>query len=252
MACTLLTGGYKDISLTDVYRSVAFTLWLCGCNYSCPFCHNWRIACRDPSICKSVSVEEILSKLTQASHLVEYFHVTGGEPLLQAECLSVLLDSVRETGVKSSVNSNLSLPEKLEPLLSRGLIDHVAADLKIPFKEMTGLRDLAEQYWQRFKRSLEIVAEHDVVLELRIPVARELTLKSLHYYLAELSGVISKMRSVYCLVFPLVGKPIVDVRNPEWCREFCYPSLDELSAVKRSVEEILGVKAYMKHWWSVG
>jgi len=76
----MLTSGWKAVSMVDVHGKVTFTLWLCGCNLKCPFCHNWRIAERRE--CFELPRDAMLEELSSHSFLIDYFHVTGGEPLM--------------------------------------------------------------------------------------------------------------------------------------------------------------------------
>jgi pyruvate formate lyase activating enzyme len=129
-----LTGsGWKPVSMVDVYRSVTFTIWLCGCNLKCPFCHNWRIAEGRPEYCRPMDTDRLLDELSASRMLIDYVHVTGGEPLVQYRGLERLFKIVKENiGVKVSLNTNFTLHKPLELLLRKGLVDHLATDLKIP------------------------------------------------------------------------------------------------------------------------
>ncbi|MEM4913375.1 MAG: anaerobic ribonucleoside-triphosphate reductase activating protein, partial [Desulfurococcaceae archaeon] len=73
----LVIAGWKSVSLVDVYGYTSFTIWTCGCNLKCPFCHNWRLADNDPSVCYAVDVEKLIEECTASRLLVDYLHVTG-------------------------------------------------------------------------------------------------------------------------------------------------------------------------------
>lgn len=252
MSSKIYIGGYRDISLVDVYRSVTYTLWLCKCNYNCPFCHNWHLAIGDPASCKWIDIEEIINKLREVSKLIDYIHVTGGEPLLQINSLRELYMRSRETGLKNSLDSNLSIPNNLSKLLDEKLLDHVASDLKIPFDELTGLGDKSLVYWRLFIESIEILSNYNVLFELRIPVARGLTIKYISNALIELKNLLDKMSNYYVLVFPLTAKQVVSVRNKNWCREYCDPDYNELVKVSNIAREILDTNVIVKYWWNIG
>ncbi len=124
----MLIKGWKEVSTVDVRGKVTFTLWVCGCNLKCPFCHNWRIA--DGLGCHELNREKLLEHLEGSSRFVDYFHVTGGEPLVQRRELAELLEDVKSMGIMTSLNSNLTLP--MGNLLELDLVDHVATDVKAP------------------------------------------------------------------------------------------------------------------------
>ncbi|AEC51462.1 pyruvate formate-lyase activating enzyme related protein [Pyrococcus sp. NA2] len=226
----MLTAGWKSVSMVDVHGKVTFTLWLCGCNLKCPFCHNWKIAERIG--CFKLDVNELREEVEFASPLIDYFHVTGGEPLVQWRELEVLFELIRETGVKISLNSNLTIVRPLEILIDKGLIDHVATDVKAPPFEMFGLpRKASEKLWKLFLQGLSIVSEHGIPLEVRIPVARKLD---------QWPWIIDALKKLdgdsYIVLNPLVGPPLTTPRSSEWCEEHCWPK-KEIEELKRKLEE---------------
>ncbi|MCD6348625.1 MAG: 4Fe-4S cluster-binding domain-containing protein, partial [Candidatus Korarchaeota archaeon] len=79
----MLGAGWRSLSTVDVKGAVTFTLWLCGCNLRCPFCHNHLLASSDPSKCFPLNVNNLVDDLISSRGLIDYFHVTGGEPLVQ-------------------------------------------------------------------------------------------------------------------------------------------------------------------------
>jgi pyruvate formate lyase activating enzyme len=232
----LLIAGWKAVSLVDVHRYSSFTLWTCGCNLKCPFCHNWKIANIDSSICKYISVETILEEILASSSLVTYLHVTGGEPLIQWRGLVELFKKTRGI-VLNSLNSNLTLYVPLKRLLELNLVHHVAVDLKVPPVKLYGLPPSSvERLWAMFLKSLALLRQHHVLVELRIPVHRGLTREVLERYLDQVRGLLDPEKTV--VIFnQLLGEPIVNPRNREWCRENCFPEealLVELAEVARS------------------
>jgi len=230
----LYLAGWKSVSLIDVKGKATFTVWLCGCNLRCPFCHNWRLADRHEPPCHWVGVERVLWELGHAARLVDYLHVTGGEPLIQADALRELF---RGSPVPCSLNSNLTMPGRLRILV--GLIEHAATDLKVPWRVMTG--GASERLWRNWLESLEILAREKITVELRIPVPR-----NIHGYLEALKKALSeasrRLRNTtwYIVVNPLLGPPHTDPRDREWCRRHCSPG-------RELVNEVAGLaKRYAK------
>ena len=249
----VLIAGFKGVSLTDVHNEPTFTLWLCGCNLRCPFCHNWRLAMGDPELCRLVDINYIIDKVVLTKNFITYLHVTGGEPLLQLSALEEVFRGVKEHGVLTSLNSNLTFPGGVEQLLSKDLVDHIATDLKIPFGELSGLGKGSSVLWRKFIESLEVIRGYKVVFELRIPVARDLTLKHIEEALSGIEGLLKSMsNNMYCIVNPLVGEPIVNPRDRDWASKYCNPSMAEVYRVAEIVRERIGCRVYVKKWWSFG
>jgi pyruvate formate lyase activating enzyme len=215
-------AGWKSVSLVDVVGHVTFTLWTCGCNLMCPFCHNWRLAERDSKLCKWVEVDEVVDVASNSKFLVDYFHVTGGEPLIQFKALMELLEKTHKLGLLNSVNSNLTAPiHYLKQLVDSNLVDHVATDLKIPPDELFGLppRSIGV-LWRNYVESLKLVGRRGIPIELRIPLHKGLTFDVFKRYFSEISSHLVT-ENVTVVLNQLVGEPFTHPRNPSWCRERC-------------------------------
>lgn len=238
MGNKLFSSGWKSPSLVDVYNSVTFTVWACGCNLKCPFCHNWRLANNDPGVCKWADIGDIIEELSASSFLVDYLHVTGGEPLLQWRAISELFEGARKVGVRRSINSNLTLTSPLEKLLERGLVDHVATDLKLPYWELYGLpRGVSDALWRKFVESLGAIARRDIPLELRVPASSLLTREVLERALDEIQGYLSRISELVILVQPLYGPPLTEPRDPGWCKKYCADIASALEIAREVLEE---------------
>jgi len=241
----LLIAGWKSVSLIDVHGYSSFTLWTCGCNLKCPFCHNWRIANRDPAICRYMSTADLVEEVLASKPLITYLHVTGGEPLLQWRGLIELFEKTRSE-VLNSLNSNLTLYKPLRKLLERGLLHHVAVDLKIPPEELYGVPpSSATRLWELFLKSLELLREHNVQVELRIPVHRGLSREVLVSYFNQVHSLLNPDKTVIILN-QLLGEPVVEPRNKEWCREKCFPSEQSLAELVDVIESYGFSRVYVK------
>ena len=236
----MLTSGWKAVSMVDVHGKVTFTLWLCGCNLKCPFCHNWRIAERRE--CFELPRDAMLEELSSNSFLIDYFHVTGGEPLMQWRELKNLLEDVKPLA-DVSLNTNLTIVRPLEELLRFELVDHIATDIKAPPQELYGLpKNASEKLWTLFLRGLEVISEYDLSLELRIPVPKKFDV---------LPWIEEALRHVntnfYVVLNPLVGKPLTNPRDDHWCSQHCWPDEEEVSKIENRLKS-LGIKVFINRW----
>ncbi|AMQ18372.1 anaerobic ribonucleoside-triphosphate reductase activating protein [Thermococcus peptonophilus] len=235
----MLTSGWKTVSMVDVHGKVTFTLWLCGCNLKCPFCHNWRIA--EGKECFPLDRDALLGDLSSSSFLVDYFHVTGGEPLMQWAGLSSLLSEAKEF-LPISLNTNLTLLKPLERLLKVELVDHIATDLKAPPAELYGLPgEASTRLWRLFLRGLDLISDYGIPLELRIPVARGFDQWP---WIEE--GLKHIDTDFYAVLNPLVGPPLTNPRNGAWCSEHCWPER-EVEDLKKELGEI-GIRTYVNRF----
>ncbi|WP_440060164.1 anaerobic ribonucleoside-triphosphate reductase activating protein [Thermogladius sp. 4427co] len=247
----LVGAGWKSISLVDVVDSVTFTVWLCGCNLKCPFCHNWKLANNDPDRCRLLDIERLLESLDSSRIMIDYAHFTGGEPLLQWAELSKLFEVIREGySVKISLNSNLTLYSPLVKLLNRDLVDHVATDLKLPPEIMFGQDSNAtKRLWQQFTKSIESIADRGIPLELRIPMAKFSKPELVADYVSKIYPHLAKIDKLIIVVQPLLGEPVTTPRNSEWCKIFCNPP-DELLDKTAEALKKFGFNVRVKKWLS--
>ena len=122
----MLISGLQKTTLLDFPGRVAATVFLGGCNFRCPFCHNSElIAGGDPLF----SPEEILSFLNRRSGILQGVCITGGEPTLQGD-LEPFLEDIRRIGLAVKLDTNGSRPGVLRRLCERGLVDYIAMDIK--------------------------------------------------------------------------------------------------------------------------
>ncbi|ASI98782.1 anaerobic ribonucleoside-triphosphate reductase activating protein [Thermococcus celer] len=227
----MLTAGWKSVSMVDVHGKVTFTLWLCGCNLECPFCHNWVIA--EGKGCTGLDEARLMEDLRESAFLIDYLHITGGEPLLQWRELVPLLRKVKETGVRISLNTNGTLVGPLRKLVDEGLIDHVATDLKSPPFHLYGLpEEVSWKLWGLFLRSLDIITDSSIPLELRIPVPRGFPAGEVLRYIDEALGHLEGHGDFYVVLNPLIGPPMVSPRDEGWCGVHCSPN-GELEVIRQ-------------------
>lgn len=234
----MLIAGWKACSLIDVFGSVSFALWTCGCNLKCPFCHNWRIAEADESICKEVSVDKIVREIEASAYLVDYLHVSGGEPLIQYLEVKKLF-SETSGFVKTSLNSNLTLPNQLADVIDT--VDHVATDVKIP-KIMYGVDNWREMY-ERFLASIKVIGDSDIVLELRVPLLKA----GLSDYISVIDSVLSRVSKVYVVINRIICDMAVTPRNIIWCREHMLSNTEFTSLASKLASYLneRGVKTFL-------
>ena len=119
-------AGLQKMTLLDYPGKVACTVFLPGCNYRCPFCHNGGLLEQAP---EALPPEELLRFLEKRKGLLDGVCITGGEPTLQPD-LPQLLEAIRALGYCVKLDTNGSNPAMLAQLLEKRLVDYVAMDVK--------------------------------------------------------------------------------------------------------------------------
>ncbi|MBR1757992.1 MAG: anaerobic ribonucleoside-triphosphate reductase activating protein [Lachnospiraceae bacterium] len=119
--------GLQKMTLLDFPGRVACTVFLGGCDYRCPFCHNFELI--DGTAKPIMDDAELLSFLKKRQGLLDGVAITGGEPCLHKD-LPELLRNTRALGFATKLDSNGAHPDMLKSLLDEGLVDYVAMDIK--------------------------------------------------------------------------------------------------------------------------
>lgn len=119
--------GYQKLTLLDFPGRTACTVFTGGCNLRCPFCHNAGLV-RTPLAGPNLT-DEVLVYLQKRRGILDGVCITGGEPLLQPD-LEDFLRKVKEMGYAVKLDTNGTLPRRLEAILATNLVDYVAMDIK--------------------------------------------------------------------------------------------------------------------------
>lgn len=131
MACPPLKG-FLETSLVDWPGKVAAVVFLPGCNFRCPYCHNHPLVLH-PETLSSWPLDRVLERVDALRDWLDGVCVTGGEPTLHGG-LAELLDVFRNRGLARKLDTNGSRPLVVERLLSAGLVDAVSLDVKGPLE----------------------------------------------------------------------------------------------------------------------
>ncbi len=98
--------------------------------------------------------------------------ISGGEPLLQPD-LEEFIREVRSLGYCVKLDTNGSLPDRLEYLAGQGLLDYVAMDLKNSPEHYGRTAGAPLCDVERIDRSIRLLMGGDIPYEFRTTVVRE-------------------------------------------------------------------------------
>jgi len=161
--------GFIETSFVDWPGRSCAVLFLAGCNFRCPFCHNHPLVL-DPDGLASFPLEEVIANLHPLKKWLGGVCISGGEPTLDPK-LPELLSLLRQEGFSLKIDTNGSRPEVLAELLSLDLLEMISMDVKAPlvqekYDRCAGVRvDLG-----MIRRSIELIRNSGLEHEFRMTV----------------------------------------------------------------------------------
>ena len=163
--------GFNKTTLLDYPGCVAATIFLGGCNFRCPFCHNGDLVLKSGQM-TGYEEKEVLAFLKKRRNVLEGVCITGGEPTLHAE-LPEFISKIKELGYLVKLDTNGSNPEMLKSLVKEKLIDYVAMDVKAPLTKYEKACGVAVDV-EKIKQSVEFLKQGEIPYEFRTTVVKEL------------------------------------------------------------------------------
>ncbi|MGC8660773.1 MAG: anaerobic ribonucleoside-triphosphate reductase activating protein [Desulfomonilaceae bacterium] len=124
--------GFLPVSMLDWPGQVSSVVFLAGCSFRCPACHNHQLVLCPESI-NDYPLDHVMSFLEERHGWIDGVTVSGGEPTCQ-EGTPALVAKFKGLGLKVKLDTNGSNPGMLEKLINGGLIDAVSMDIKAPLE----------------------------------------------------------------------------------------------------------------------
>ena len=116
------------MTLLDFPGKIGCTVFLGGCNFRCPYCHNASLVMPGGEA-DAISLEELLGFLHSRRGRLQGVCISGGEPTLHPD-LPELISEIKAMGYAVKLDTNGTNPEMLLSLMNDGLLDYVAMDIK--------------------------------------------------------------------------------------------------------------------------
>lgn len=164
--------GLNKTTLLDYPGKVAATIFLGGCNYRCPFCHNSSLLCPNNEI-PVLSQEEVLTFLKKRRNILDGVCITGGEPTL-SEQLPQFLRQIRALNLSIKLDSNGTRPKVLKALAEDGLIDFIAMDIKACPENYAASSGISSPFLDKIEESVRFLMSGRIPYEFRTTVVQEL------------------------------------------------------------------------------
>lgn len=175
--------GLQKMTLLDFPEHVACTVFLGGCDFRCPFCHNYELVERpslsypdDPmrdkdldSGLEGITQEQFMDFLTKRRGLLDGVAITGGEPCLRKD-LPEFIATIRDAGFLVKLDTNGNHPDMLGNLLRQNLVNFVSMDIKNSPEKYAETAGLMAIDLDPIKESISLLVNGDIPYEFRTTV----------------------------------------------------------------------------------
>lgn len=165
-----MIAGLQKMTLLDFPGKVACTLFLQGCNFRCPFCHNSDLL--DHTGEEFMTQETFLKFLESRKGLLDGVAITGGEPTCQPD-LPELIRKIKALGYPVKLDTNGTNPKMLKMLVEEGLVDYVAVDVKNSPEKYAETVGLPSLNLEKISQSLAFLISSDTEYEFRTTLVEQ-------------------------------------------------------------------------------
>jgi pyruvate formate lyase activating enzyme len=161
--------GFLQTSFVDWPGKICSVIFLAGCNFRCPYCHNHELVLF-PDRLSSMSLDAVLDQLSPFMGWIDGVCITGGEPTFNPH-LPDLVRTLRANDFFVKLDTNGTRPDLLRAMLDEGLLDYVAMDVKGPLNHAAySLAAGVPAPLKAIKESIRLLKEGKVPYEFRTTV----------------------------------------------------------------------------------
>ena len=122
-------GGLQKTSLIDYPGEVSCVIFLSGCNFDCPYCHNPGLVRASLSCHACPDKKTVYEFLERRKGFLEGVVISGGEPTLDRDLIP-FCKRIKQIGYPLKLDTNGSQPHVIKQLIHEGLVDYIAMDIK--------------------------------------------------------------------------------------------------------------------------
>ena len=176
-------AGLRSFSLVDYPERPSAVVFTAGCNFRCPWCHNWKIAYGDDA--RSNNIENVKDMLKgRLRKRIDAVCITGGEPTIHPD-LPDFIEFLKSLGYLVKVDTNGTNPKMIKDMLA--VVDYFAIDIKSRPEKYPLLTGIEVNMWGKVKKTVEILREYKIPHELRMTYVPGLSDKKDVDFLSEFS-----------------------------------------------------------------
>ncbi|MDI6732082.1 MAG: anaerobic ribonucleoside-triphosphate reductase activating protein [Candidatus Margulisbacteria bacterium] len=162
--------GLIETSFLDWDGKIVSALYVPGCNFRCPFCHNSGLV-ESPQSYETIALEQIENFLLGHKDFIDGICLTGGEPCLHKDRgLFEFMRRIKNDGFQVKLDTNGTDPDCLKRAIENKLIDYAAVDIKGPLDEKYDRSSGVKTDLDKVKQSIKIIMESGIQYEFRTTI----------------------------------------------------------------------------------
>ena len=176
----MIIQGLQKLTLLDFPEHVACTVFLGGCDFRCPFCHNYELVdpaySHDPMREKGEFIQEagitedqFMEFMEKRRGMLDGVAITGGEPCLRKD-LPDFIARIRDAGFLVKLDTNGNHPDMLKLLLEQKLVNFVSMDIKNSPEKYARTAGLMAINMDSIRESIDLLINGEIPYEFRTTV----------------------------------------------------------------------------------
>jgi pyruvate formate lyase activating enzyme len=162
-------GGLQRVSLIDYPGLISAVVFLQGCNFRCPYCHNPELV--EPGLFQPCLREEDLFEFLETRKgKLDAVSITGGEPTIHND-LAPFINKIKKMKFAVKLDTNGSQPKVIKNLLDKKMLDFIAMDIKAPLAKYKNIAGVSVDS-DSIKESVKTIIKSKIPHEFRTTIAQ--------------------------------------------------------------------------------
>ena len=162
-------GNVIPISTVDWYRKSACVVFFSGCNFTCPYCQNYKLLSHK----NIVNIQTVEKQIFDAGMFISSVVFSGGEATLQYDALKRLAKFSKGLGLCVGIQTNGSNPTHLKELIKQKNLDKIFLDIKADPRN-TKKYDNIVSYEGALSNVLQTLSITDIPIETKTTIFKSL------------------------------------------------------------------------------
>ena len=177
----MIIGGIQNNSFIDYPGKLSCVLFLSGCNFTCPYCHNPQLLEGGFSKKTCLDGKAFYEFLEKRKGFIDGVVISGGEPTLHWD-IQIIFEKIKRLGYPIKLDTNGTRPRTIKHLIDEGLTDYIAMDIKAdPFDYPPSIARNYDPH--SVLSSIEIIRDSGLPYEFRTtcvkPIVNERTIRNI-------------------------------------------------------------------------